>query len=102
KINSPLKLPTSRRPRGHFRGELSFAAWEWVRLHLLPEPHSSARPQKRLVTAARSQRAMPLCSDSPRQRKSWRPISGSSITNSEEYRTAKNRAELEIRSTPKH
>src|SRR5437762_10364888 len=108
KVKCHLKLLIFHRRDAGFHGEPFFAAWDWARSPLLPEPHSSARPQEclasktRAITTTQSQKATLLCSDSRPRRKSSRPISGSSITNSEESRTAKNRAELGIQPTPKH
>src|SRR5204862_4879388 len=84
-----LKELISRRPRALFRGELFFAAWEWVRLHLLPEPHCLGRPQKPLAMTPGSQQATLLCSGSQQRQKYSRPTFGSNTTNSAAFRMPK-------------
>ena len=52
------------------------------------------------TSAVDSPVAMRPCFASPRQRKSWKPTSGCSTTNSAAFRTAKSQAEPEIQPSP--
>src|SRR4029453_1734985 len=100
KIKYRLKLPISHLRDALFHGERFFAAWDWVRLRLLPEPHYSTRPQQRLARRLRSrvgsESVMPLYSGSQRRSSYSRPIFGSNTTNSAASKTAKSQGEVAI------